>query len=202
MEKETLFTSSKWEILKLLAEKKMSPLELAKEANTSMANISQQLRLLEMAGLVTSKRISNRDKGKPRIIYSLKGNTSYIITMANQFTEKKFFKLSRYNKIVLKIWFLERPEMQYFLEKLFWSIEKHLDDVSAIYLDLENQDILLHVVPCNGTSLKKYLMPQKVKNGSSAMDVKFNFLNREQLHKKDASQIYQLYDPEGMTVSG
>ncbi|HIH23981.1 TPA: helix-turn-helix transcriptional regulator, partial [Candidatus Woesearchaeota archaeon] len=71
MDHETLFTATKWEILKQLETGERSPVELAKAMQSSIANVSQQLRLLEMAGLVTSRRISNRDKDKPRILYSI-----------------------------------------------------------------------------------------------------------------------------------
>ena len=89
MEQETLFTASKWDILKILSSGSKSPLQLAKLSNTSVANISQQLRLLEMAGLVQSKRISNRDKGQPRLLYSLAGNHSFLIASTQDFVDKK-----------------------------------------------------------------------------------------------------------------
>ena len=60
MDHETLFTASKWHILKQLETQPRSPLELARICETSIANVSQQLRLLEMAGLVKTKRVSNR----------------------------------------------------------------------------------------------------------------------------------------------
>ncbi|MBU0472258.1 MAG: nickel-dependent hydrogenase large subunit, partial [Nanoarchaeota archaeon] len=89
MDQETLFTGSKWDILKLLEQKKMSPIELANASGTSTANISQQLRFLEIAGIVKSERISNRDKGQPRILYSLAGNSSFLISVAPGFVNKK-----------------------------------------------------------------------------------------------------------------
>ena len=93
MEHETLFTASKWDILKQLEHGPSSPLELSKVCGTSIANISQQLRLLEMAGLVTSRRISNKAKGKPRILYSLAGNLSYMIATTDDFVDKKVLQL-------------------------------------------------------------------------------------------------------------
>ena len=50
MEQETLFTAAKWEVLKSLAENSKSPIELAEASNTSLSNISQSLRFLELAG--------------------------------------------------------------------------------------------------------------------------------------------------------
>ena len=59
MELETLFTEQKWNILKSLSEGKFSPLQLANRSNTTIANISQQLRLLEAAELVKKEKIKN-----------------------------------------------------------------------------------------------------------------------------------------------
>jgi len=140
MEQETLFTASKWEILKLLSQQSLSPIELAARSSTSVANVSQQLRLLEMAGLVKSERIPNRDKGQPRVLYSLAGNHSFLIATSDDFVEKKLFKLSSYNKIILKIWFYQKRQLHHVLEKAFWHIEQHLDKIDALALDESSEN--------------------------------------------------------------
>jgi len=132
MELEQLFTASKWEILQLLAEQPLSPLQIAERSSTTLANVSQQLRLLEMAGLVRSERIPNRDKGLPRIVYRLAGDQSYFIATTSDFAEKKLLKLSAYNKAILRIWFFEDPEVRYLLEKAFWAIEPKLASVERL----------------------------------------------------------------------
>ncbi len=200
MEQETLFTASKWQILKLLAEQSLSPIELAARSNTSVANISQQLRLLEMAGLVKSERVPNRDKGQPRILYSLAGNHSYLIATTNEFVQKKLFALSTYNKIILKIWFYEKPELHYYLEKTFWAIEHHLNEIDAIALDEEESDPITLVILTR--SLDK-LDPLTIKGPMGTRRVKFKLAHpdkqpRELLKK----QLYQLYDPAHALPSG
>ena len=65
MELEGLFSGTKWDILRLIAKEPRNPLELARVLGTSIANISQQLRLLEAAGLVRKEKVSNRERGKP-----------------------------------------------------------------------------------------------------------------------------------------
>jgi predicted transcriptional regulator len=175
MEQETLFTSSKWDILKCLESGKKSPLDLAKETNTSVANISQQLRLLELAGFVKSERISNREKGLPRILYSLAGNYSYLIVSAPGFVEKKFTNLEDRQKIILKIWMLEEKSLQYYIEKYFWTIEKHLDKLTYIavdYTDLHDVKVLLQT---ESTDLKKLLKNTDIegKSGSKKFSVSF-----------------------------
>lgn len=161
MDHETLFTASKWDILKQLETQPRSPLELARLCTTSIANVSQQLRLLEMAGLVKAERISNRDKDKPRILYSLAGNLSYVIATSGQFVDKKVLALSDYNKIIMRIWFFERTELHYALEKAFWKIEENLDRISFLAVDRERTTpIVLYVKATEKCDLRPFTISE------------------------------------------
>jgi DNA-binding transcriptional ArsR family regulator len=161
MDHETLFTASKWDILKQLETGPRSPLELAKLCNTSIANVSQQLRLLEMAGLVKAQRVSNRDKDKPRILYSLAGNLSYVIATSGSFVDKKVLHLSDYNKIIMRIWFFERHELHYVLEKAFWKIEENLDRISFLAFDKEHTaPIIFYVKTTSKCDLKPFTITE------------------------------------------
>jgi predicted transcriptional regulator len=206
MEQETLFTASKWDILKMLSSGSKSPLQLAKLSNTSVANISQQIRLLEMAGLVQCTRISNRDKGQPRLLYSLVGNQSFLIASTTDFVEKKFLNLTEYNKIILKIWFLDRPELHYFLEKMFWHIEPKVNLISAILLDKElsqSEDIYVTLLS-DDSELKKELKKISIKNKDGiSRNVLFNVKNKNELKRINGveSKFYALYDPSNLLGS-
>ncbi len=145
MDHETLFTASKWAILKRLERGPASPLELSKVCGTSIANISQQLRLLEMAGLVTSERVSNRDKGKPRVLYQLAGNLSYLIATADNFVEKKIVPLTDRNKVVMRIWFFDDANLRYTIEKAFWKIEPFFDKIAYLGVDTRGNTLTFHV---------------------------------------------------------
>ena len=145
MEQETLFTASKWEILKLLERGPASPIELASLSRTSVANVSQQLRLLEMAGLVTSERVPNRDKGQPRILYSIAGNSSYLISTSNNFVDKKLHPMSDFNKIILKIWFHPNGQLHYFLEKGFWQIDQLLPKLNGLAVTNDTNGLTFHL---------------------------------------------------------
>gem|GEM_PF-616658 len=189
MEHESLFTASKWQILKQLETQPRSPLELARLCETSVANVSQQLRLLEMAGLVTSKRISNRDKDKPRILYSIAGHLSYLIATSDQFVDKKVLQLSEYNQIIMRIWFYEKPELHYTLEKAFWKIEEHLSKIAFIGLDTSRSSPLTLIVQFSGKQLE--LKPFTVTDRTgTTRQVLFD--------TKIASNAYILYDPKGI----
>ena len=188
MEHETLFTASKWDILKQLETQPRSPLELARLCVTSVANVSQQLRLLEMAGLVTSKRISNRDKDKPRILYSLAGNMSYVISTSGNFVDKKVLPLSDYNKIIMKIWFFEKPELHYVLEKAFWKIEDQLDKITFLAFDNKQFSPIVFYI-AGKHEFKPFTIIDKA--GETRQIIFTTTL-------PSAQQMHILYDPQGI----
>lgn len=180
-----------------------SPLQLAKLSNTSVANISQQLRLLEMAGLVQSKRISNRDRGQPRLLYSLVGNHSFLISSSKDFVEKKFLQLSDYNKVILKIWFLEDTKTHYYLEKAFWFLEDHISRMEAILLDNKalGAGNLQLIILSNGLALDKVPKKLRIKNPSGiSKEVSFVIQTPEIFAKSPykPSDYYSLYDPSNI----
>lgn len=193
MDQETLFTGSKWDILKLLEQKKMSPIELAKESNTSMANISQQLRFLEMGGIVKSERISNRDKGQPRILYSLAGNNVFLIMTAPGFVNKNNFELTNRKKALMKIWFYERKENQYFIEKAFQKIENKLSNIKSVSVDRSDFSNITLTVESNNSSLQKELTDLQLTNSEGIKKtVKFKVV--KELSSKDPERYFQIYN--------
>ena len=159
MELELLFSDQKWNILKSLSEGKYSPLQLAEKLNTTMANISQQLRLLEAANLVKKEKIKNRDKGKPRTLFSLSEDCAYLIPTMNDFAAKKLLKVNDHQKIILRIWFLENPETHQQLEKFYWKIEPSIDKVDAILFNVASREI--YVISKNQSEIEKLVGKSK-----------------------------------------
>jgi len=102
MEIETLLTGTKWEIIELLASRPHSPLELSKKLNTTIANISQQLRLLQTADLIKKQRTGSAQPGKPRMLFSLSDNYAFITVMSKGFAKKKLIIIDNKQKEVLK----------------------------------------------------------------------------------------------------
>jgi len=196
MEQETLFTSSKWDILKCLEAGKKSPIDLAKETNTSVANISQQLRLLELAGFVKSERISNRDKGLPRILYSVSDNHSYIVASTPGFVDKKFLKLQEYQKCTLRIWFLDNPNLQRYIERFFWTIEKNLEKIDVIAMDSKDFSNVKVGIVTNNIDLKK-LKDIVIEGQNGPIKFSITFI-KEQDVKKSLSNYYIIYDPKNL----
>ncbi len=135
MDQETLFTSAKWNILKALAREKKSPLELAKLANTSMSNISQSLRFLELANIVKSERISNRDKGQPRVVYSIAKDNAYLIVTADGFVEKKMISIDEHKKALIKIWLYPYSNKHEEIEKTYFALKESIDQIAGIFVE-------------------------------------------------------------------
>lgn len=104
MDVETLLTGIKWEIIETIAKQPSSPTELAKKLNTSVANISQQLRLLQTAGLINKKKISQLKPGKPRAQFSLADDFCMIISFSQDLVKKKLIRLTTEQKKVIKKW--------------------------------------------------------------------------------------------------
>lgn len=135
MEIGTLFTEQKWNILKALSHEQLSPLQLSEKLDSTMANMSQQLKLLEAANLVSKEKIRNRDKGKPRSLFSLTDDYVYMIPAMKQFAGRKLMNPSKHQKVMLKIWFLQNEDLHYELSKLYWKIENKLSDIASIAVD-------------------------------------------------------------------
>ena len=142
MNHETLYTATKWDLLKLLEHDEKTIQELAQETNTSQQNISQQLKLLELAGIIT-KTQTRREAAK----YTIGQNSCYVISTSNSFVEKKHIPLETRRQIILRIWFLEDKELREYAERAFWKIEEELPNIQALYIDhTSNQPIHFYVL--------------------------------------------------------
>ncbi len=197
MEQETLFTAAKWSVLKSLSFEKMSPLELAEENKTSMSNISQALRFLELAGLVKSERISNRDKGQPRVIYSIAKDNAYLILTAKSFVDKKMIEIDEHKKTILKIWFYENGSMHFFLEKAFENVESKLDSILGIFIDKNSLTEIKLLIVLKDTNAKLDVKDFSVKNNGISKRISYKTATKESV-KKDRELLYPLYDPQNL----
>lgn len=104
MDYELLLSGTKWDIVSSLAKQPKSPMELAKELRTSTANISMQIRLLEVAQLVAKKRIPNAKAGEPRLSYYLTQNLLFVHGASPQVQMRQAISLNSEKEIILNIW--------------------------------------------------------------------------------------------------
>ena len=199
MENEVLFTDQKWNILQALSTGAYSPIELSDMTKTSRANISQQLKLLDAMSIVKKDKLPNRDKGKPRTLYSLSNDLAYIIVVANNFAGKRMLELDSHCKILLRIWFLENEELRYSVEKAFLKIEPYLDRIQAIFLTVDDAPTLT-LVGENLTETANRLSPLSVKHfNSGKADSVVKVRARTELEFKKGigsmKESYVIYDP-------
>lgn len=150
MQLEMMFTDQKWNILRELSIEPQSPIQLSQKLSTTMANISQQLKLLEAVNLVKKEKIRNRDKGKPRTMFSLNGDYAFMIPVTQKFADKKLIRTSDHQRSILRIWFLEKNQQD--IEKFYWSLKDSLHAISSIVVDETTQKI--HVITDSKEVLK------------------------------------------------
>ena len=192
-----MFSEQKWNILKCLSEGKYSPIQLAEKLNTTMANISQQLRLLEAANLVKKEKIKNRDKGKPRSLFSLSDDYAYLVPTMSNFTDKKLLRVKDHHRIILKIWFLENPELHSHIEQVYWKIEPHLSQIQAIAINQVSKEVIL--ISNKPDVIEKAVSKSKainVKIFSSEGAAKALQLSKEPF--SSLSELSVIYDPNNI----
>jgi len=80
----------------------LSPSEISEKLNTTIANISQQLRLLQTAGLVKKKKTGSARPGKPRMLFSISDDFAFITILSKGFAKKKLVRINQKQKEALK----------------------------------------------------------------------------------------------------
>ena len=184
MEIENLFTDQKWAILSALSKGKWSPLQLAEKSKTTMANISQQLRLLEFSNLVKKEKIPNRDKGKPRTLFSLSYDYVYIISLMDGFAEKKLIKVDKFHSIVLRTLFLNNQDLHYYIIKFLLEIEEHLNNIDVMTIRQSEDTITMIIASKNPKDIEKKLKDATIKRANSkSISFKIKVVSIEQLKK-------------------
>lgn len=153
MEKEILFTTSKWTILQSIAQCPDAPLGIAKKLNTSVANVSQQLRLLEAAGLVKKQRIANAGAGQPRALFSLSHEFAYISLASHGIAKKELVPLSKHQVFVSRCLLLNKPDVSDTLIKFSYSNETIFNEIESLYfLSADSSEIVLETISSKSVS--------------------------------------------------
>lgn len=136
MEYETLFVATKWAVLKEIAKQPLSPMQLAERLDTSIANISSQLRLLEAAQLVEKERTGKAKAGKPRSLFSLSRDFAHVSAATRDgLTFKELISLQHHQKTTIAVWSMPKHYQQPLLTFLFTHPELFSQDVYATTKD-------------------------------------------------------------------
>ncbi len=189
MEIESLFSSTRWEIIKALANEKLSPMELASKTKTTSANISQQLRLLELAGLVRSEKTSNVERGKPRVVYTLAGDMAFLILSSPHFADKKLLSLTEYHNFIMRSWFLDNLEHHSLVTDFYTKIKDIIHNIDVIVASSTPKELTIYIIE------DKKLDSVIKKSLSDLKKVRILFVTQEELKKKYSPDLIVLYDP-------
>lgn len=125
----------RWEILRILAERPSSPIELAEKLNTTVSYVSQQLKLLEAIGLVAKEKTGVAEKGKPRSVYSIQNELVYLTLLTKNNSGKKLIYLTPHHESILNIWLLDDVTLHYPIEKFFWKLEDLLGEIEGVFIE-------------------------------------------------------------------
>ena len=191
MDLDLFFSSQRWKILEIIATQPSSPLEISKKLKTSMAYISQQLKLLEAANLVAKEKTGAVEKGKPRRVFSISNEILYVTALAKNVPFKKSIPMTDYHKAVLNIWFLDNHLLHYPLAKFYLAIEKYLLDISGIYIDTSSKNVKLMIVSEN----KKIESFIRLYFQDSESKIDYRFISETSL-KNFSKNLYAIYDPK------
>jgi len=189
MDFDLFLSSPRWEILQIVAEKPSSPIEIAEKLGTTVSYISQQMKLLDAAGLVLKEKTGAVEKGKPRSLFSLSKELVYLSALTNEFSNKKLVHLTDHHKQIIKIWLVKDSSLHYYLEKLFLKLEENLQEIEGIFLDIEEGKMFI-------ISTDKKL-EHKIKSFVARFDRKIGveFVSKIQIKKIISENIITLHDP-------
>ena len=70
----------------------------------------------------------------------------YLTVLSKSFAEKKKLMLTEHNRIVMRIWTLEKLHFHLPLEKMFLHIDGLLPNVQAVYCNILSNEIDLKVI--------------------------------------------------------
>ncbi|GIU70375.1 MAG: hypothetical protein KatS3mg002_1611 [Candidatus Woesearchaeota archaeon] len=127
-----ILNDTKWEILKEISKRETSATELAEKLDTSISNITQQLKILEAYEIIKRRKIKEKNIGKPRTVYSIKNEIIYAIILKNNKAEKKIFKIDAVSGLIFNTLFITGTEDAFFILKFMLKHEEILKRCKAI----------------------------------------------------------------------
>ena len=119
MELDGLLGSTKWQILQIIADEPKSPMQIAEQLGTSVANISSQLRLLEVANIVRKTKTGNVQAGKPRFLFSLSNDFLFMSVMTQNQQAKFLVEADPLHQCVAAVWQLPKQIHKIVLRYVF-----------------------------------------------------------------------------------
>ena len=183
-----MFATPRWKILETLAMNPSSPVELSKKMKTSVAYVSQQLRLLETAGLLDKVKTGKVEAGKPRSVFSVIKEIAFLTLLVKNTPIKRPIYMTEKSKILLRIWAIENREVVEALEEFYFLIGSNLKDINAIFFDSGLSSIYV-VSSSKGVASKVAGFSKEYKGKISA-----NVISEDSLTVRKFGNLIVLYD--------
>lgn len=190
MELDSFLASPRWDILQIISKCPSSPTEIAEKLNTTISFVSQQLKLLEAAGIVKKRRTGTIERGKPRTLFSLSKEFVYIIPLSGSLDEKKVLEIDRDILVTLRVWSLSDKKIHSPLLKIYWSLHPVIDEIISLKLDLRSLVPKLFIVIEDSPSQKLLSIMKRIESEIKIEIVKFK------VALKTLSEIPSLYESE------
>jgi len=191
MDFDSFLASPRWEILQIIAKNPSSPVEIAKKLNTTVSYISQQLKLLDAAGIVKKQRTGAVEKGKPRMLFSISKDILYLTALSKGFSGKKLLYITEHHKSILKIWMLEDASLHYPMEKIFWKLEENLQELEGIFIETSaNNSRLIIISDSKKLKLRIDAFAKKLEK-----KIECSFISKSQVKKFSSDSLVSLHDP-------
>jgi len=145
---QDIVTGIRFDILKLIGEQPRTGADLARALSTSAANISQHLKLLELAGLVVKERVNGKSSH-----YKLNQDTA-LITFLSDDSKRETLALDTLGSLEFKFFLDKRPRAKY-LRKFMNIYEELIKGFLAFGTIKEGEDIQLLVLAEDVKPLRK-----------------------------------------------
>lgn len=187
MEFDSFLSLPRWKILQVIATKPSSPMEISQKVNTSMAYVSQQLKLLDAAGLVEKEKTGSFEKGQPRTLFMLSKEIAHISLLTQGFSEKKLLELTDHHKAILKIWLFTDTSLHVEIERFYYELEKRLDLIDFVFMDYSKIVPVFLIV----SDSKKARSEIESYYKKSDRNFKFNFISEKEIKNKE--ELVTLY---------
>ncbi|MGV8168579.1 MAG: MarR family transcriptional regulator [Candidatus Nanoarchaeia archaeon] len=207
---ENEIAGSKWQILKILSKYPQTPKQLAEKLGTTVANMSQQLKLLEAYGYLKKTRADKGPEGRKtrdlRVLYSLVRGKTLITTIAPGNVKRKEIRLNLEAGLLINILMLDiKDDVPYLLNFFFNNtIVDHID--SAYFIKRDDKEINLFIITkklehfrdAKSTLKVKYKGEEKIIRfwSHTVQEVRDGLANKEDYFVKTVAEIQLLYEKE------
>jgi len=167
-------TETKWALLKELERGPLSPKELADLTSTSIANASQQLKLLEAQGYlkkIKKKEINTRAKRDARVLYSLSKNKTWITKISKNLVSKK--EIRNAEEFLVNLMLCDLKDLMHVI-KFFIEREDLFKKIQCLYyLQTLNHEIHFLIITDNLDFFRKDNHSFEVKHQNKSVNIKF-----------------------------